>query len=262
MNDSRFDVFARALVQTRSRRQLLAALSLVLVGGGSMINVAVVDAKKGGSGKGSNGGPGKKEEEDKPNAKDRTDEKYKDKSPKHAKGKAEKKGQDRPRQMIQTCRGEGHPCEGNQICCDGLVCSPDGAGQAMRCVVEGAASAEPASPSPETIQGGELLVHVKGCALASARDDYDWEAKCLEPVDHATFELRIVDSPKDSTPLTEATTTNGEVRFTELEPDLYALKRVGGVWCHAESDGVDADGNLIVTSGQTTTVWTYVCLQA
>lgn len=30
------------------------------------------------------------------------------------------------------CRQEGHPCEGNQKCCAGLVCSP-GAGGASRC---------------------------------------------------------------------------------------------------------------------------------
>ena len=32
------------------------------------------------------------------------------------------------------CRQEGHPCEGNQVCCPGLVCTPAaGPGQAARC---------------------------------------------------------------------------------------------------------------------------------
>lgn len=32
------------------------------------------------------------------------------------------------------CRREGHPCEGNQVCCPGLVCKPAaGPGQAARC---------------------------------------------------------------------------------------------------------------------------------
>jgi hypothetical protein len=32
-----------------------------------------------------------------------------------------------------SCRGAGHPCEGNQTCCDGLVCVVSGPGAAHRC---------------------------------------------------------------------------------------------------------------------------------
>ena len=32
-----------------------------------------------------------------------------------------------------ACRKAGHPCEGNQICCDGLACSASGPGSARRC---------------------------------------------------------------------------------------------------------------------------------
>src|SRR5215217_5705930 len=31
------------------------------------------------------------------------------------------------------CRGEGHPCEGNQVCCAGLTCGQSGPGNALRC---------------------------------------------------------------------------------------------------------------------------------
>jgi hypothetical protein len=31
------------------------------------------------------------------------------------------------------CRGEGHPCEGNQVCCPGLTCGQEGPGNALRC---------------------------------------------------------------------------------------------------------------------------------
>ena len=31
------------------------------------------------------------------------------------------------------CRQEGHPCEGNQECCPGLVCRVTGPGNATRC---------------------------------------------------------------------------------------------------------------------------------
>jgi len=32
-----------------------------------------------------------------------------------------------------ACRGAGHPCAGNQQCCDGLVCAASGPGAARRC---------------------------------------------------------------------------------------------------------------------------------
>ena len=32
-----------------------------------------------------------------------------------------------------ACRGEGHPCEGNQVCCAGLTCGTSGPGNALRC---------------------------------------------------------------------------------------------------------------------------------
>jgi len=31
------------------------------------------------------------------------------------------------------CRTAGHPCEGNQICCSGLICTSSGPGAALRC---------------------------------------------------------------------------------------------------------------------------------
>ena len=41
------------------------------------------------------------------------------------------------------CRGEGHACEGNQVCCSGLVCTSSGDG-AARCV----AAEAPPTPAP------------------------------------------------------------------------------------------------------------------
>jgi hypothetical protein len=32
-----------------------------------------------------------------------------------------------------ACRTGGHPCEGNQDCCEGLVCRVTGPGNAKRC---------------------------------------------------------------------------------------------------------------------------------
>ncbi len=37
----------------------------------------------------------------------------------------------------KKCRREGHPCEGNQVCCPGLVCRVTGPGNAQRCARPG-----------------------------------------------------------------------------------------------------------------------------
>jgi hypothetical protein len=39
------------------------------------------------------------------------------------------------------CREAGHPCEGNQVCCEGLVCGPSGPGAANRCTPPGGCEA-------------------------------------------------------------------------------------------------------------------------
>jgi hypothetical protein len=36
-------------------------------------------------------------------------------------------------EAARRCRDEGHPCEGNQACCDGLVCTAGGEGRVRRC---------------------------------------------------------------------------------------------------------------------------------
>jgi hypothetical protein len=40
------------------------------------------------------------------------------------------------------CRGEGHPCEGNQVCCAGLTCGEEGPGNARRCSAASAGSVQ------------------------------------------------------------------------------------------------------------------------
>lgn len=38
-----------------------------------------------------------------------------------------------PASAAPAARPEGHPCEGNQVCADGLVCVASGPGQSKRC---------------------------------------------------------------------------------------------------------------------------------
>ena len=52
------------------------------------------------------------------------------------------------------------------------------------------------------------------------------------------------------------------MRFPNLAPGAYALTSLTGGWCHAESDGVDAQGQLLVAAGQRVGVWLFACGQA
>jgi hypothetical protein len=38
-----------------------------------------------------------------------------------------------PVQAVPACLGAGHPCQGNQECCPGLVCRVTGPGNVKRC---------------------------------------------------------------------------------------------------------------------------------
>jgi hypothetical protein len=59
---------------------------------------------------------------------------------------------------------------------------------------------------------------------------------------------------------TGITNQNGLLSFGRLRPGTYQLKEVGADWCHAKSDSVDSQGNLIVRAGQRTNVWIFNCV--
>ena len=61
---------------------------------------------------------------------------------------------------------------------------------------------------------------------------------------------------------TAATDSDGILRFTRLQPGTYDLKEVNAVWCHAESDSVDAQGHVVVGAGKRASVWIFDCIGA
>ena len=50
--------------------------------------------------------------------------------------------------------------------------------------------------------------------------------------------------------VTGATDGDGILRFTRLQPGTYDLQEVDATWCHAESDSVDARGQVVVAAGE------------
>src|SRR5215218_11250811 len=68
-----------------------------------------------------------------------------------------------------SCRGEGHPCEGNQTCCEGLSCTTSGPGAARRCTAGAATECERDCPPAEQVVvlavGADIDIEAN-CALA------------------------------------------------------------------------------------------------
>jgi hypothetical protein len=59
-----------------------------------------------------------------------------------------------------------------------------------------------------------------------------------------------------------ATDGDGILRFTRLQPGTYDLQEVDATWCHAESDSVDAQGQVVVAAGERASVWIFNCVGA
>jgi hypothetical protein len=54
---------------------------------------------------------------------------------------------------------------------------------------------------------------------------------------------------------------DGFVRWTHLTPGSYKLVEVDGTWCHAESNSVNAQGDVVVQANKLSEVWIYNCVE-
>ena len=143
MDPHRFDTLVRSLNRATTRRGTLTALLAGLVAPLLPGLDAAADRGKGRSkGQGSGKHKGNKRKGGSDRGADR-DGGSRGK-PVRGEGRGRRKGKgrsdDRRKQPAQpACREEGHPCEGNQECCDGLACRVSSPGQAERCVPCGGA---------------------------------------------------------------------------------------------------------------------------
>src|SRR5262245_12044095 len=65
------------------------------------------------------------------------------------------------------CREEGHPCEGNQTCCEGLTCTASGPGAARRCTAGTASECESDCPATEQVVVVDVDIDVEAdCAYS------------------------------------------------------------------------------------------------
>ncbi|MBA3450924.1 MAG: hypothetical protein H0T18_06915 [Chloroflexia bacterium] len=111
---------------------------------------------------------------------------------------------------------------------------------------------------------GAIVAEAWLCPIAEPQPDYDWFGQCMTPVTDMAFNLYT--GSDSTTPVTtSATNPQGRARFGDLTAGTYklepgaALGGDGDIWCYAESDRVDANGNVLVEPDLESHVWSFVC---
>lgn len=104
---------------------------------------------------------------------------------------------------------------------------------------------------------GAVEVQAYTCGDVPDPAAIDWFEAC-DPAAPG-IDLTLTGVGKETPPLTGTTGDTGQVVFGELSPGTYELTETDGAWCHAESDSVDAEGNVTVGAGERATVWIFHC---
>ncbi len=119
----------------------------------------------------------------------------------------------------------------------------------------GAALVQVAEESPQT---GTIVAEARVCTIGAAEAGYDWFGQCTAPATGMGFSL-YPEGGETSPIATIPANAQGRATFGNLAPGVYQLSSEGTSWCYAESDGVDANGNVLVEADRETRVWTFAC---
>jgi hypothetical protein len=109
----------------------------------------------------------------------------------------------------------------------------------------------------ETTDTGAIMVEAWTCGIGAAQQGFDWFGQCTTP---ASMGLDLFTTSGDGPPLASSTTdAQGRARFANLPPGTYEVRPTGPIWCYAESDRVDANGQVMVEAQRESHVWSFVC---
>jgi hypothetical protein len=91
---------------------------------------------------------------------------------------------------------------------------------------------------------------------------YDFQGECGRSEDQVAFDLAVFNAEmQDFEPLARvAANADGIVRFPDLRPGTYKLTEVDGQWCFAQSNSVNANGDVVVQANKLSEVWVYNCV--
>lgn len=109
---------------------------------------------------------------------------------------------------------------------------------------------------------GSIVVQKFSCPVASPPPGYNWRAECAPQGAGVRFALAFFDGTQFAPRATGATGQDSTLQFIDAPPGLYQLTEVGAKWCRAESDSVDAKGNVTVTAGKRSSIWIFNCTGA
>jgi hypothetical protein len=117
---------------------------------------------------------------------------------------------------------------------------------------------------PEDLAGdtGAVTVYKYVCPITVPPAGFDWYGRCDPQGQGVQFTLSVWDGSRFLPIVTGATDGDGILRFTRLQPGTYDLQEVDATWCHAESDSVDAQGQVVVAAGERASVWIFNCVGA
>lgn len=136
--------------------------------------------------------------------------------------------------------GQLYPATGPALICD-----------------EPAPVADAAAPPPTT---GAIVIRAFACgAGVAAGADVDWYAVCAEPASAADFTIQPAGAVTSGAAESGVTDSEGRLVVPDLPPGTYHVEQSNGNWCHAESDSVDDQGDIIVGAGVESTVWVFDC---
>ncbi len=117
----------------------------------------------------------------------------------------------------------------------------------------------PPDLTPDT---GTILVHKYVCEIETPAKGYNFEEECRLSDQGVSFSLAWFNGERNDfdEPVIGTANPDGILWFTRLEPGTYRLREVDALWCHAESDSVNADGDVVVQANQLSEVWVYNCV--
>lgn len=105
---------------------------------------------------------------------------------------------------------------------------------------------------------GTVRVNTYTCTGVPADTSaFDWYSACAAGGEHR-YALTLAAGDATDAHATDTANT-GAATFLGLPPGTYDLHDVNAKWCHAESNNVNAQGNVVVEANKETTVWFFYC---
>lgn len=115
-------------------------------------------------------------------------------------------------------------------------------------------------PDLVTQTTGVIIVHKYVCDAATYPANFDWYGNCAVKTDGAKFSISTLKGDQWVQAATATTNGDGLLWFNALKPGVYQLKEIGANWCHAESNSVNGQGNVVVKANARSEVWIFDCV--